>query len=235
MKEKVIAAFEKLATVYEHSIDTKSLYNREYERPSMLRHLPDDLTGNIVLDAGCAAGWYTEQLLRRNAKVVATDISPEMVDATKRRIGDKAEVLQHDLEINLPLQDQTFDYIISSLTLHYIKDWNNTFQEFRRILKPTGKLLFSVHHPFTDIRMLQNYEYFNTELIVDQWNKEGKLYEVPFYRRSLQSILNTTLHYFHIEKITEPVPTKKFKELSLHKYHQLLNNPQFLIIEANQI
>lgn len=227
-------AFNKLATVYEHSVDTKSLYNIEYERPAMLSQLPEDLSGKLILDAGCAAGWYSEQLLQRNAAVIATDLSAEMVTATKRRIGSRAEILQHDLEKNFPIQDQTLDYIISSLTLHYIKDWNHTFQEFRRILKPNGTLLFSVHHPFTDIRLLQDYDYFSTELIVDNWNKEGKVYEVPFYRRSLQTIVNKTLQHFHIEKMIEPKPTEKFKELSLHKYNQLLNNPAFLIIKANR-
>ncbi len=226
--------FNKLATVYAHSVDTKSLYNSEYERPAMLSELPEDLTGQLILDAGCAAGWYSEQLLNRRANVIATDISAEMVSATKRRIGDRAHVLQHDIEIKFPLQDQTFDYIISSLTLHYIRDWNHTFQEFKRILKPNGTLLFSVHHPFTDIRLLPDYNYFQTELIVDQWNKEGKVYEVPFYRRSLQSIINTTLQYFAIERMIEPSPTEKFKEQSLHKYNHLLNNPAFLIIKARQ-
>ncbi|MGP4038529.1 class I SAM-dependent methyltransferase [Gracilibacillus sp. D59] len=232
MKERVKETFNQLAKVYEHSVDTVSLYNSEYERPAMLEQLPQYLYDKSILDAGCAAGWYTLQFINRGANVVATDISPEMVNATKRRVGEKAEIQCLDLAAELPFEDNTFDIIVSSLTLHYLKKWDNTFSEFQRILKPKGILLFSVHHPFTDIKLPHNANYFSTELIIDKWNKEGKLYEVPFYRRPLSEIINQTQKYFSIEKVTEPQPTLKFKDQSPERYNILMKDPQFLIIKA---
>jgi SAM-dependent methyltransferase len=41
-----------------------------------------------------------------------------------------------------------FDIILSSLTLHYIKNWDDVFKEFNRILKVNEVFVFSVHHPF---------------------------------------------------------------------------------------
>lgn len=232
MKDKVKETFDQLAIVYENTVDTTSLYNSEYERPSMLEQLPLDLSNLNVLDAGCAAGWYTDQLLQRGAKVVATDLSQEMVEATKRRVEEKATVICLDLEEKLPFENNTFDLIISSLTLHYIKDWNNTFSEFKRILKPNGLFLFSIHHPFTDVQLLEDANYFTTELIIDEWKKEGKSFKVPFYRRPLQSIINETVNYFSIEEVIEPVPTMGFKEQAPEKYERLMKSPQFLIIKA---
>ncbi|MED1607582.1 class I SAM-dependent methyltransferase [Cytobacillus kochii] len=87
-----------------------------------------------VLDAGCAAGWYTEQLLMRRAEVTAIDLSEEMVEASKRRVGDRANVRQVDLTKKLPFQEEAFGYIVSSLVLHYIEDWQVTFAEFSRVL-----------------------------------------------------------------------------------------------------
>lgn len=232
MKDKVKDTFDSLASIYENSVDTPSLFNSEYERPSMLRQLPQNLKNLHILDAGCAAGWYTQQLVNRGANVVATDLSPEMVSSTVRRVGNKAKVLCLDLEANLPFKDNSFDYIISSLTLHYIKDWSLTFSEFQRILKPKGVFAFSVHHPFSDIKLLQDANYFSTELIIDKWNKGGKSFEVPFYRRPLNLILNETLKYFSIEEVIEPLPTMKFKEKAPEKYEMLLKSPQFLIIKA---
>ncbi|MCT2536471.1 class I SAM-dependent methyltransferase [Aquibacillus koreensis] len=232
MKDRVKETFNQLASIYENTVDTKSLFNSEYERPSMIEQIPEDLRDMKVLDAGCAAGWYSLQLVSRGANVVATDISPEMVLATRRRLGDKADVFCLDLEAKLPFEDNTFDYIISSLTLHYIKDWNFTFDEFQRILKPQGILMFSVHHPFSDIKLLQDPNYFNTELIIDKWNKEGKSFDVPFYRRPLHSILNETLKYFLIEEVIEPQPTMQFKLQAPEKYESLLKCPQFLVIKA---
>ena len=234
MKNQLIAVYNQLADIYERSIDTKGLYNIAYERPAMLEQLPASLTGKCVLDAGCAAGWYTEQLIQRGASVIATDISPEMVSATKRRVDNQADVVCLDLEENLPFEDDAFDYIVSSLSLHYLKDWDPTFKEFKRVLKKGGTFLFSVHHPFNDVTLLQDFHYYSTELIIDKWHKEGNVYDVPFYRRPLQTLLNDTLAYFAIEKVIEPKPTLLFKEQAPEKYEKLLNRPAFLMIKAVQ-
>ena len=93
-------------------------------------------------------------------------------------------------------------------------------------------MLFSVHHPIMDSKLLSNPNYFSTELIIDQWNKNGKAYEVPFYRRPLQDIVNMTLKYFSIEEVIEPIPTLQFKDESPEGYSKLMRSPQFLIIHA---
>ena len=157
-----------------------------------------------------------------------------MVEATKRRIGEKAKILCMDLEEQLPFEDETFDVIISSLVLHYIKDWSKPFREFQRILKPNGNLLFSVHHPFMDIKMSVNGDYFYNELIIDQWKREGKLIEVPFYRRPLHEIVNETIAYFSLEKLIEPQPTKAFKEQEPENYEKLMKNAHFMIARARK-
>ncbi|MCT8136660.1 class I SAM-dependent methyltransferase [Anaerobacillus sp. CMMVII] len=234
MKKHVEETFNKLAVIYEHHVDETSLYNSEYERPAMLQELPQDLRTKTVLDAGCAAGWYTEQLVNRGAKVIATDLSPQMVAAAKRRVGSKAEVICLDLEADLPFEDQSFDVIVSSLTLHYIKNWRSTFREFRRILKPTGVLLFSIHHPFMDLKLSENGDYFSIELLLDKWKKQGEIFTVPFYRRPLHYVINETAALFQIEKIVEPQPTSKYKVKSPESYEKLMKNPHFMIVRARK-
>lgn len=232
MKISVKAAYDQLASDYEHNVDTKNPWNAYYERPAMVNLLPVNLTNKKVLDAGCAAGWYTEKLLELGAEVTATDISGEMVQATQRRVGNKAEVLNLNLEKELPFQNDSFEFIISSLVIHYINDWSNTFCEFQRILKPGGIFLFSVHHPQMDIKLSPKKQYFSRELIVDQWHREGKIIDVPFYRRPLHEIINKTLEYFSIEGIVEPQPTSEFKLLDPDGYKRLMSQPNFLIIKA---
>ncbi|MGM0896500.1 MAG: class I SAM-dependent methyltransferase [Bacillota bacterium] len=232
MKDRIKETFNSLAGAYEHSIDTQNLYNSEYERPAMLGQLPKDLREQRILDAGCAAGWYTEQSVGRGAQVTAVDMSPEMAAAAKRRVGDRADVMCLDLASVLPFEDGVFDYIVSSLTLHYIEDWELTFTEFHRILKLGGVLLFSVHHPFIDIKLSREMDYFSTELIVDKWKKEGKVHEVPFFRRPFSDILAKTLLHFSMEDVIEPKPTQKFKELDTERYERLMKAPNFLIVKA---
>ncbi|AQQ53104.1 class I SAM-dependent methyltransferase [Planococcus lenghuensis] len=232
MKKDVREAFNRLASVYAQSVDTDSPYNSEYERPAMLEQLPEDLEGHTALDAGCAAGWYTSQLTDRGARVTGIDSSENMVDAARQRIGNQAEILHLDLEDPLPFEQNSFDLIISSLTLHYIRDWTDPFKEFKRVLKPGGILLFSVHHPLTDINLLEDADYFSTELIRDTWHKNGQSYDVPFFRRSLQSVMNETLAHFTISGIVEPLPTAAFREQDPEQFKRLMKRPQFLIVKA---
>ncbi len=234
MKKQVQETFDELAGVYEKMGDANNLYNTQYERPAMMELITSDLSGLQVLDAGCSAGWYSQQFADRGAKVTSVDMSREMVSLTKKLMCNRAEVLCLDLEKPLPFEDSSYDMIISSLTLHYLKNWRETFSEFSRILKPGGSLLLSIHHPLTDLQLLKNAHYFSTELIVDEWHKEGKTYEVPFYRRPLSEIFNTLLPHFVIKKVVEPKPTKVFKELAPDQYEKLIRSPNFLILKVSK-
>lgn len=232
MKDKIKDSYNQLANDYANRVDVRSYYNTDYERPAMLKEIPASLNGYHVLDAGCAAGWYTEQFIQRGATVTATDLSPEMVEAAKKRVKNEADVRCLDLEQKLPFQDKSFDFVVSSLALHYIEDWSITFQEFHRLLKPGGAFLFSVHHPFMDVQMSEKGDYFSKELIIDIWKREGKSIEVPFYRRSLQAICQEVLKHFSLEKIIEPQPVKELESKDKKAYEKLMKNPHFLIIKG---
>ncbi|QHW34036.1 class I SAM-dependent methyltransferase [Paenibacillus rhizovicinus] len=241
MKDKVVQAYDKLALDYELHVDTESGHNAYYERPAMLKLMPEDMNGMAVLDAGCAAGWYTEQYIRRGAQVTAIDISPEMTAACKRRVGDQATVITCDMSEPLPFGDDSFDRIASSLTLHYIENWTPVFREFSRVLKPGGKFVFSVHHPFMDMGHLDKPDYFKQRLLSEIWNKKvaGPV-EVTFFHRSLQDIVNVTASHFIIEQIIEPQPVAAFKQLPEAAewfskfYERLSTNPHFLIADVRK-
>lgn len=224
--------FDKLADTYKNDIDEAGLYNAYYERPAMMGALPLQLDEKKILDAGCAAGWYSLQLSKRGAEVTGIDISPEMVAVAKQRVGEKATFLCQDLQEKLPFEDDSFDIIISSLTLHYLEDWTHTFQEFSRILKPKGTLLFSVNHPFMDFARFDSKDYFKTQLLTDTWHKPTITVDVRFYRRPIQDIINVTTQSFALDKLVEPQPQAAMKDLNEQTYEYLLTNPHFLIVRA---
>ncbi len=78
---------KQITEVYEKSVDTKGLFYIAYERPAMMEQLPVSLKDKWVLDARCAAGWYTEQLINQGANVAAIDIRPKVVAAAKTQNG----------------------------------------------------------------------------------------------------------------------------------------------------
>lgn len=232
MKKSIKETYNELSKTYEENVDKESPFNTEYERPAMMKEIPDRLNGLNVLDAGCAAGWYSEALVRRGATVTGIDVSPEMVKAAKRRLKDKATFFCHDLEEKLPFQDEAFDIIVSSLTLHYIKDWEPVFQEFSRVLKSGGVLLFSVHHPFMDFTRFKVEDYFQKQLLTDTWEKQDITIDVSFFRRSLQEIITVTSKHLSVEGLTEPQPEKAMRDKHPESYTYLMKNPHFLIVKA---
>lgn len=225
-------AFDKLAGAYEKNVDYDSPYNTDYERPAMMKMLPERLGGLNILDAGCSAGWYTKTFLEKGANVTAIDISHEMAEAAKRRVGGAASILCHDLNEPLPFDDHTFDMVVSSLTLHYCKDWMPIFKEFSRVLKPKGILLFSTHHPFMDFKNFDCKSYFEEVLLHDVWKKAGMTVEVSFYRKPMEKIITDTSCYFAIDALSEPRGTENFKRNHPTNYEYVMTNPHFLIVKA---
>jgi len=234
-KEKIsFGSYQKMASYYYDCVDDKP-HNAYYERPGLISLLPE-VKGKKVLDAGCAAGWYTEWLLKNEAEVRAIDFSPNMIKMTKKRVGERAKVIQADLNESLDLlEDESHDMIISSLTLHYLKDWNNVMKEFNRILVKRGNIIFSVHHPFMDHSHFDCEDYFEVGLLTDEWDTtEGKI-EVQFYRRPLSEIVRPiTEKGFVIERMKEPMPTEKLKETHPEFYKKLTKEPQFLFVRARK-
>lgn len=227
-------SYEKMAEYYFTFVDTKP-FNAYYERPATLSLLPA-VKGKSVLDAGCAAGWYTNWLVEEGANVTALDFSPNMIEMTKRRVGSRAKVLRADL--NEPLDfiaDNSTDIVLSSLTLHYLKEWNAVMAEFARIIKQDGTLVFSVHHPFMDFHYFHRNNYFLTELLEDEWTTNKEKVKVQFYRRPLCKIISPVIQAgFLIEELAEPMPTERFKELQPKAYEKLTRNPHFLFIRARK-
>lgn len=103
------------------------------------------LRGNeIVLDAGCGTGKLTRELLELlpNGRVVALDVSQNMLDAAQANLGqefgDRVEFVAADL-LDLPFQG-LFDGIFSTAAFHWVPDQERLFQGLYRSLKPGGWL-----------------------------------------------------------------------------------------------
>jgi SAM-dependent methyltransferase/predicted kinase/N-acetylglutamate synthase-like GNAT family acetyltransferase len=224
--------YETIATRYAAGIDQRP-WNTLYERPTMLALLPD-VVARDVLDAGCGPGWYSDQLTRHGARVVAVDRSARMVALAAQRLTGRAKVLQGDVtDLRGILTDSSFDLIVSSLVLHYVKDLPTMFFEWARLLRPQGMLVFSTHHPIHQPSIVEP-GYLKPELIEEEWAWLGE--KMRYYRRPLRDLIDPlTAAGFVIERICEPSPSDTLKAKDPRGYDRLSRLPAFLFVRARKL
>ena len=96
----------------------------------------------VVGDLGCGTGQLAETVAPHVGRVIAVDGSADMLDAARRRVGERpnVDIRQGDLEA-LPLQDGELDCAMLSLVLHYSPDPAMALAEVARVVKLGGRLL----------------------------------------------------------------------------------------------
>jgi trans-aconitate 2-methyltransferase len=95
----------------------------------------------LVLDAGCGSGRITEALIERlpRGRVIGLDQSESMIEAARRRVGERAELRVCDL-LELELEEPA-DAILSTATFHWIGDHPLLFARLHDALRPGGSLV----------------------------------------------------------------------------------------------
>jgi SAM-dependent methyltransferase len=206
-----------------------NLINAYYERPAIL-DLAGDVAGRRILDAGCGSGPLFAALRDRGAIVTGFDKSAGMLELARRRRGGGADLRVADLSGRLPFPDDTFDDVTASLVLHYLEDWGPPLAELRRVLKPGGRLIMSVDHPFAvhivHREALRSHvseapatyegelDYFRTYKHTAEWTMGGHTARMSFWARPLHAMTDAfTAAGFRITAISEPAPAPAAREL----------------------
>ncbi|WP_072482358.1 GrpB family protein [Amycolatopsis australiensis] len=210
----------------------KSVTNALYDRPAIV-DLAGDVTGKRVLDVGCAAGHLGALLAGRGADVLGIDASAGMVAIARREFGDVARFEVADVTRPLELEDGSIDVVTASLVLHYLKDWGATLAEFRRVLRPGGVLVFSVHHPGDDWRWFGKENYFELELLEDEFPLGDLRQRVRFYRRPLSWTFQAVRDAgFAVDRLVEPMPVPEADAADPKWAATLRTQPRFLYFRA---
>lgn len=108
-------------------------------------HLLSDVRDKTVLEYGCGDGENTVILASRGARVIALDISPELLALAKKRlevngVSDRVELLSGSAH-TLPLKDESVDVVFGIAILHHL-DLELACREVQRVLRKGGRGIF---------------------------------------------------------------------------------------------
>ncbi|WP_435121058.1 class I SAM-dependent methyltransferase [Amycolatopsis thermoflava] len=204
-------------------------YNAHLDRPACL-DLLGDVAGLRVLDAACGPGLYAEELVTRGAAVVGVDISPRMVELSRRRVP-AGEFRVHDLAEPLGwLPDASVDRVLFALAVEYVDDRVALLRELRRVLRPDGALVLSRQHPFGDW-LRHGGNYFEPRVVEEVWSRGWRVrYWLSPLERTCEELRAAG---FLVERLVEPRPSPEAATLDPERFERLSREPTgFLAVRA---
>jgi SAM-dependent methyltransferase len=202
-----------------------------------------DVDGKRAIELGCGGAQFGLALSKAGAEVTGVDISSEQL-AHARDLA-----AEHDEEIELieasvtdipMIEDESYDLAFSAFAFQWVEDLRSCFLEAHRVLKPGGRLVFSVDHPlyrcldpetgelttsyFDDSPRREYSEEFDAEMVI--------------YRRTVSDIVTALLDAgFSIEELREPGyedPDSYESEYGSFKPDRMARIPPTLVVAAQK-
>ena len=143
-KEEAKQAYNRLSKFYDYTL---GLLGRKYSKMALERL--SVVEGETVLEIGFGTGHclkWIAKLVGPAGKVYGIDISPEMIEKTKKRLekeglANRAELCCGDATC-LPFEESTFDAVFMSFTLEVLDtpEIPGMLDQIKKLLKPGGRL-----------------------------------------------------------------------------------------------
>jgi ubiquinone/menaquinone biosynthesis C-methylase UbiE len=102
----------------------------------------------VVLEIGIGSGLNLPFYSGDVSRIYGVEPSPELQKLARKRSVGKAiqvEFLSQSAEEPLPVPDQSVDTVVITWTLCSIADPGSALRQMKRVLKPTGRLIFVEH------------------------------------------------------------------------------------------
>jgi len=100
-----------------------------------------------VLEIGFGTGLNLPFYSKDVVEVHAVDVNPKMAPKALHRIEEVPFPVQHHVLSgeSLPMEDESFDFVVSTFTLCSIAKVHQAVQEIWRVLRPNGRFCFLEH------------------------------------------------------------------------------------------
>jgi ubiquinone/menaquinone biosynthesis C-methylase UbiE len=95
-----------------------------------------------VVEFGCGTGFFTRVIAPNAARVIATDLSDEMLAAAKAQLAEFQNVVVQKADAEgTTLPDEEFDTVFMANVIHVVEHPCAVLRQSRRVLKDGGLLL----------------------------------------------------------------------------------------------
>jgi len=101
----------------------------------------------VVLDLACGQGFFSRVIAEGGAKVIASDISPELIALAKKHATKNIAYHVASADTINFCADASVDTIIIILALQNIQNVDGVLRECARVLKEKGSLCVVLNHP----------------------------------------------------------------------------------------
>lgn len=140
----IMIRYDRMADSYDYVSKSPALLNGIELK--IITEWVEEEKGGLLLDIPCGTGRLTAVLAGLSGRVIAGDLSVGMIDVAKNKMrseGVKNVTLMRVNSRRLPFRENTFDVVLCVNFFHLLNnDDKHIFMDnFRRILKPRGKLI----------------------------------------------------------------------------------------------
>src|SRR4029077_7493365 len=90
--------------------------------------------GMTVLELGCGAGYFTQELARSGADIGAIDVPPELLQIAKTKCSSPNVQYQIQNAYALSYSEAVFDSVVGSSVLHHL-EIEEALRDIHRVLK----------------------------------------------------------------------------------------------------
>ncbi|MHA6251096.1 demethylmenaquinone methyltransferase [Oceanobacillus sp. CAU 1775] len=145
-EKRVHHVFEKIYNEYDEMNSIISFQQHKVWRKDVMDRMqvPE---GATALDVCCGTGDWSIALAEavgESGKVIGLDFSKNMLSVAeekKHRLGIEQLELVHGNAMELPFEDNSFDYVTIGFGLRNVPDYMTVLKEMYRVVKPNGKVI----------------------------------------------------------------------------------------------
>ena len=132
----------------ENKMNLRKIVRNHIERrtvKNLKKEITKHVSGNLVLDNGCGGGSFFYEK-HKNKEIYGIDV---------RETNNYKGMFKLASSTNISFGDNSFDCVVFAGVIQYIKDYEKSLKEIKRVLKSNGRLIISTVNRDSLLRRLK--------------------------------------------------------------------------------